>query len=136
MFDINRNCAYKPHSLNGTTKWFRSDPRSFNGRTTGSDPVNLGSNPGLGIVAGSSSGLGRWPLTSVTRVRIPYPLLQIDLLRKVDFFLPYQHSGLPTPPQSEATNRKAYWTFYKHGDTTFGNAQIQANGGPQREIRP
>ncbi len=24
-------------------------PRSFNGRTTGSDPVNLGSNPGLGI---------------------------------------------------------------------------------------
>lgn len=35
-------------------------PESFNGRTTGSDPVNLGSNPGSGIsrglVASSSSG--------------------------------------------------------------------------------
>ena len=68
---------------------------SFSGRTTGSGPVNLGSNPSppaifLSNVVPSSSGLGYRPLTPKTRVRVPLgpPLLKIfshiDFSQKIE----------------------------------------------------
>ncbi len=47
---------------------------SFNGRTTGSGPVNGGSNPLPPAMVPSSSGLGYRPLTPTTRVRVPLGL--------------------------------------------------------------
>ena len=48
---------------------------SFRGRTAGSGPVNRGSNPcPPATMVPSSSGLGRRPLTPVTRVRVPLGL--------------------------------------------------------------
>jgi hypothetical protein len=48
---------------------------SFSGRTAGSGPANQGSNPcPPATMVPSSSGLGRRPLTPVTRVRVPLGL--------------------------------------------------------------
>ena len=51
---------------------------SFSGRTAGSGPANQGSSPcPPAILVPSSSGLGRRPLTPVTRVRVPLGLPEI-----------------------------------------------------------
>jgi hypothetical protein len=48
---------------------------SFSGKTAGSGPANRGSNPRPpATMVPSSSGLGRRPLTPVTRVRVPLGL--------------------------------------------------------------
>ncbi len=50
---------------------------SFRGKTAGSGPANQGSNPcPPATMVPSSSGLGRRPLTPVTRVRVPLGLLE------------------------------------------------------------
>jgi hypothetical protein len=61
----------KPRHLEQKTV---SDPGSSNGRTAASEAVYRSSNLCPGATALSSRGLGRRPLTAVTRVRIPLGL--------------------------------------------------------------
>ncbi len=65
----------------------KTNPGSVNGRRGASEVLNVGSSPAPGVffLALSSRGLGRRPLTAVTRVRIPL--------------------GLPKGPRSRAYRR-------------------------------
>ena len=65
-----------------------ADPGSSNGKTAGSEPAYRGSNPCPGAIAARSSrGLGRRPLTAVTRVRIPLGLPKNPYFTRVFCFL-------------------------------------------------